>query len=150
MRTSGRCPVLTKHFGERDPHIAAVLGNLAVAYRNLGDYARASEIARRGLDVDTSVSGPDHPDVGIAWYNLAGITDKLGDTELALEQVDRAIAIFGRHFPPLHPRRIQAANVKAGFLIELGRLDDARKMFDPIATTDRPALKRGSLFSPGR
>ncbi len=140
-------PILTKHFGERDPHIAAVLGNLAVAYRNLGDYARASEMARRGLDVDTSVSGPDHPDAGIAWYNLAGITDRLGDTELALEQVDRAIAIFGRHFPPLHPRRIQAANVRAGFLIELGRLDDARKMFEPTATGQASPEARLALLT---
>jgi eukaryotic-like serine/threonine-protein kinase len=127
-------PILTNHFGERDPHIAAVLGNLAVAYRNLGDYARAVEMARRGLEVDTFVSGADHPDAGIAWFNLAGITDKLGDTQLALEQVDRAIAIFGRHFPASHPRRIQAANVKAGFLTELGRLNDARKMLEPFPT----------------
>jgi serine/threonine-protein kinase len=124
-------PVLRKQFGERDPHIAAVLGNLAVAYKNLGDYTRALEFARRGLDVDTSVSGPDHPDAGIAWYNLAGVTDTLGETPLALEQVNRAIAIFERHFPPLHPRRLQAINVKAGFLIELGRLSEARALLQP-------------------
>jgi serine/threonine-protein kinase len=127
-------PRLTNHFGERDPHIAAVLGNLAVTYRNLGDYVRALEMAQRGLDVDTSVSGPDHPDTAIAWYNLAGITDKLGDTQMALEQVDRAIAIFGRHLPPSHPRRIQAANVKAGFLTELERLEDARHALEPFVT----------------
>jgi len=140
-------PRLTNHFGERDPHIAAVLGNLAVTYRNLGDYERAVEMARRGLDVDTSVSGPDHPDAGVAWYNLAGITDKLGDPELAVEQVDRAIAIFGRHFPPSHPRRIQAGNVMAGFLIELGRLDDARKVLDPSATATASPDARLALLT---
>jgi serine/threonine-protein kinase len=136
-------PALTNHFGERDPHIAAVLGNLAVAYRNLGDYDRAVDFARRGLVVDTAVSGPDHPDAGIAWQNLSTITDKLDEVPMAVEQIDKAIAIFGQHFPLSHPRRISAANVKAGFLIELGRLDDARTTLEPFASA--PASPEGKL-----
>ena len=36
-------PLLRRHFGERDPHVGSVLGNLAYVYRSLGDYARAFE-----------------------------------------------------------------------------------------------------------
>ena len=132
---------MRRHFGERDPHVGAVLGNLAVVYRSLGDYERAAEMARRGLEVDTSVSGPDHPDVGIAWQNLASSTDKLGDVRLALEQIDRAIEIFGQRFPPAHPLRIQAANFRAGFLIELGRLSEARKTLENFAGTEAASLE---------
>jgi tetratricopeptide (TPR) repeat protein len=120
-------PHLKHHFGERDPHVASVLGNLSIVYRSLGDYAQAIEMAQQALAVDTAVSGADHPDVGVAWQNLAVSTDTLGDTRAALEQIDRAIEIFGQRLPPAHPLRIQAANVKAGFLIELGQLTDARK-----------------------
>ena len=40
-------PTLRRHFGERDPHVGAVLGNLAVVYRSLGDYERAADMARQ-------------------------------------------------------------------------------------------------------
>ena len=140
-------PRLRSHFGEQDPHVGAVLGNLAVVSRSLGDYERAAEMARRGLEVDTAVSGPDHPDVGIAWLNLAGCSDKLGDVRLALEQIDRASEIFNRRFPAGHPLRIQAANVRAGFLIELGRLGDARNTLEALAATEAASVetRRGLL-----
>jgi non-specific serine/threonine protein kinase/serine/threonine-protein kinase len=134
-------PLLRRHFGARDPHVGAVLGNLSFVYRNLGDYAQAFEAAQRGLEVDASVSGPDHPDVGIAWLNLARISDKLGELRLALEQIDRAIEIFVRRFAPGHPLRIQAANFKAGFLIELRRLGEARKTLDNFSATEDVSLE---------
>ena len=114
----------------------SVLGNLGLVYCGLGDYARAFEMARRALGVDTSVSGPDHPDVGIDLLNLARISDKVGDQRSALEQVDRAIGIFDRRFPPGHPMRIRAANFKAGFLIELRRLAEARSTLENSAAAE--------------
>jgi serine/threonine-protein kinase len=134
-------PVLRRHFGERDPHVGAVLGNLAFVYRNLGDYERAFEVAQNGLEIDTAVSGPEHPDVGIAWLNLARISDKLGDETLALKQIDRAVEIFGQRFPPGHTLRIQAANFRAGFLIELGRLREARKTLENFNATEAAGVE---------
>jgi serine/threonine-protein kinase len=129
-------PALTRHFGERDPHIGSVLSNLGQVYRNLGDYARALETAQRGLEIDTSVSGPDHPDVANALVKLARISDNLGDQRLALQQIDRALKIFEQRFPPGHPLRIQAANLRAGFLIELGQLAEARKTLENFAAME--------------
>jgi serine/threonine-protein kinase len=133
-------PYLTRHFGERDPHVGSVLGNLSIVYRSLGDYTRAIDMARRALAVDTAVSGPDHPDVGVAWQNLALSTDTLGDTREALEQIDHAIEIFGQRLPPAHPLRIQAANYKAGFLIELGQLADARKVLEDQSSAEADSV----------
>ena len=130
-------PLLIRRFGEKDPHVGAALSNLADLYRNLGDYRRADEMARHCLAVDTAVSGADHPDVGVDWLQLARISDKLGDARLATEQIDRAIAIF-RQLTENHPLRLQAANFKAGFLIEQGRLGDARDALAEFAET-KPA-----------
>ena len=58
------------------------------------------EMARRGLEVDTAVSGPDHPDVGIALLNLARITTSWAISGWRSNRVDRAIEIFNRRFPP--------------------------------------------------
>ena len=141
-------PLLTRHFGERDPHVGAVLGNLAQLYQILGDYPRALEAAQRGLAVDTTVAGPDHPDVGIDWLNLARISDKLGDQGQAIEQIDRAGAIFEQRLPPVHPLRLYVAYFKAGFLIELGQLDDARKVLEQLAATQASSLEaKVALFN---
>jgi tetratricopeptide (TPR) repeat protein len=134
-------PLLRRHFGERDPHVGAALSNLGLVYSSLGDYARAFETERRAVKVDTAVSGPDHTDVGIDLLNLSRISDKIGDQRSAVEQVDRAIEIFGEHFAPGNPRRIQAANFKAGFLIELKRLSEARKTLGNLATTEGTSLE---------
>lgn len=143
-------PLLRRHFGERDPHVGAVLGNLSFVYRNLGDYARAFEMAKRGLEVDTSVSGADHPDVGIAWLNLARISDKLGEQRLALEEIDRAIEIFRRRLAAGHPLRLQAANFKAGFLIELRRLGEARYVLENAAVTENASLETKQALLSGQ
>jgi len=141
-------PLLRRNFGERDHHVATVLGNLAQLYQILGDYPRAFDAAQRGLEIDTTVSGPDHPDVGIAWLQLARISDKLGNQRLALEQIDRAGAIFGRRLPPAHTLRLYAAYFKAGFLIELGQLDEARTLLEQLAATQTTSLEaRVALFN---
>jgi tetratricopeptide (TPR) repeat protein len=106
-------------------------------------------VAQRGLEIDTAVSGSDHPDVAIDWLNLARISDKPGDEPLALEQVDRAIGILGQRFPPAHPLGIQAANFRAGFLIQMGRIEEARKTLEHFAVVEAGSLeaKRGLLNS---
>jgi tetratricopeptide (TPR) repeat protein len=123
-------PRLLRYYGAKDPHIGAVYGNLADVYRNLGDYTRGVELARRAIDVDTAVSGPDHPDVGIDWLKLARLSDKLGDPTQALQQIDKAIVIFGKTLPAGHPTRVQAANYEAEFLVELGKAEQARQLLE--------------------
>lgn len=141
-------PHLKAYFGEQDPHIGAVLGNLADVDRSLGDYERAVERAQRALEIDTTTSGAAHPDVGIDLLKLARSTDKIDNAQLAVEQTERAAEIFSQHFPLVHPLRIQAANTKAEFLVELGRLDDARKTLDEFsaALADNVETQRSLLY----
>jgi serine/threonine protein kinase/tetratricopeptide (TPR) repeat protein len=140
-------PHLKQHFGEQDPHVGAVLCNLSDVYRVLGEYESAVERAQSALEIDTAVSGAAHPDTGIDWLKLARSTDKIDNAQLALEQTERAAGIFSEHFPLAHPRRIETANAKAEFLIELGRLDDARKTLAEYAAAQAGNVesKRGLL-----
>ncbi len=133
-------PQLLKAWGAQDPHVGAVYGNLADTYRNLGQYTRGAELARHALEVDTAVSGPEHPDVGSDWLKLARCTDKLGDPAQALQQIDKAIGIFAKALPAAHPTRVQAANYKAGFLVELDRRDEARQVLEGFDTIPAAGL----------
>jgi tetratricopeptide (TPR) repeat protein len=107
-------------------------------------------MAQRGLEVDASVSGPDHPDAGIALMNLARINDTVGDRQPALEHIDRAIEIFGRRFPRGHPLRIQAADFRAGFLIRMGRLAEARKTLESFTGAEAASLEAKRSVLNGR
>jgi eukaryotic-like serine/threonine-protein kinase len=128
-------PHIKQHYGERDPHVGTVLSNLSAVYRSLGDYAGAAHLAQQALLVHQAVSDPDHPDVGLDLQVLALSTDKLGNTRLALDQMDRALAILERRLPSGHPYTLAAANDKAALLIELGRFDEARKTLEDRVTT---------------
>jgi hypothetical protein len=99
--------------------------------------------------VDTSVSGAGHTDVGIDWLKLARCTGKLGDQRLALEQIDRAIAIFRERLPPAHTLLIQAATVKAGLLTALGRVGEARTVLAEYEGVDVAGIEaqRSQLYA---
>jgi eukaryotic-like serine/threonine-protein kinase len=133
-------PRLVRYYGAKDPHIGAVYSNLADVHRSLGNYTHSVEMAQRALDVDTAVSGAAHPDVGGDWQKLARSTDKLGDPLLALQQIDHAIEIFEKALPPDHPSRIQAANYKSEFLIELNKRDEARRLLESFNGIQAPGL----------
>jgi tetratricopeptide (TPR) repeat protein len=78
--------------------------------------------------------------VGIDWLKLARCSGKGGDLRLALRQIDHAIEIFDQALRPNHPTRIQAANYKAEFLIELDRRDEARRLLDSFTGIETPGL----------
>jgi len=123
-------PQLVKNFGAQDPHVGRVYANLADVYCQLGNLTHGTELAHHALEVDIAVSGAEHPDVGVDWLRLSRCTDKSGDPAQALQQIDTAIGIFEKALPPGHPNRVQAANYKAGFLIELDKRGDARQLLE--------------------
>ena len=71
---------------------------------------------------------------------LAYCSGKLGDPRLALEQIDNAIAIFGKALRPNHPNLIRASNYKAELLAELGKRDEARRLLGSFSGIEAPGL----------
>ena len=133
-------PLLRRNFGEQDHHVGTVLGNLAQLYQILGDYhARLRSGAARSRDRHSRVRSRIIRMWASTGCNLARISDKLGDQRLAVEQIDRAGAIFGQRLPDAHPLRLYAAYFKAGFLIELGQLGDARTLLEQLVATQQPS-----------
>ncbi len=60
-------------------------------------------LSARGLAIDETVSGPDHPEVAASLTNLATIDGLLGDHATARARHARALAIFERSLGPDHP-----------------------------------------------
>ncbi len=125
-------PILTKHFGEADPRLGALFGNLAIVEKELGNLTRALDLSRRDLEVTTRAYGLDHPAAGRARTNYARTALVAGDDPLALEQIELAVAIDRRHFPPHHGSTITGTNTLALLLARAGRTHDARALLTQL------------------
>ena len=83
--------------------IALTLGNLSVAYSDLGQPQRSIELLQRALDINKHIHGPDHISVAITLCNLSIAYRHLGDVhkseDLAKEALRKTEAIHGRTHP---------------------------------------------------
>lgn len=80
------------------PVTAAVLNNLAQAYRFHYRYIEAEKTYRRALETLEDVYGSSHPNVARALTNLAGMYHEMGYEETAERLYRRAIAILDQAF----------------------------------------------------
>ena len=102
--------------GVRQGEGALSLYQKAFSLQQEGDFYGAVESYREALLVN--------PQYGDAWYNLAICTYNLGEYDLCVEYSDNA-AKYARNLTSIQ-------NLKGMALIALGRLDEARKVFDDI------------------
>ena len=72
---------------------ALCLHNIGFVYNNQGDYPKALEYYEKSLAIDLSIFGENHPYVADSYENLYDIYTKLGNTEKAEENRQKAEAI---------------------------------------------------------
>ncbi|KAJ7158567.1 putative kinesin [Mycena filopes] len=72
-------------FGEEHETTLDIMGNLAMTYRELGEYKRAEELQTVALDKQTEHFGRDHPNTVLAMANLASTYSHLGEYKRAEE-----------------------------------------------------------------
>ena len=87
----------------RQPEVATTLNNLAVLYRQKGDYAKAEPLLLRGLAITEKRVGPDHTSVTPTLNNLASIYRSQGEFTKAEGLYRRALAIREKALGPTHP-----------------------------------------------
>ena len=62
----------------------------------------------RGLRIREQTLGPEHPDVGLSYKNLAHILYDMGDLKAALPLFERTLLIYQKAFGADHPRTADA------------------------------------------
>ena len=68
-----------RSYGERHPNYASSLNNLAMLYRETGDYAAAEPLFRQALEIRRAALGEGHPDYAISLNSLASLYHVMGD-----------------------------------------------------------------------
>ncbi len=72
-------------------------------YRDLDRYAEAEPLARRALEIDEKVLGPEHPEVAVRLNVLALLYKDQGREAEAEPLFKRALAISDKALGPEHP-----------------------------------------------
>ena len=93
--------------------LALVLTNLVPVYQQRGDTERALATARDALAVEREVKGDDHPETGIAYFNVGDTLLSAKRPKEAAEAVQKALSIWERTLPPNHPHLALARDVLA-------------------------------------
>jgi len=77
-----------------DRLLATALGGLGASLVDLGEFARAQPVLRRGLALFEKLTGPDSLETGEAANNLAMVYRKSGELAQAQRQLERALPLM--------------------------------------------------------
>ncbi len=85
------------------PLVAAEMhATMGQTYLGLGKLTEAEQEVRKGLEMRTTLLGPDHPDLANSWISLAKIQRLNVKLEEAIQSGKEVVRIRALHFPPTH------------------------------------------------
>ncbi len=87
------------------------MSNLAVTYGELGRHRDALVLKEKTLEFHRRVLPKDHPDIGVACFNLSISHSQAGDNRLALGMAREALCIWKVTYEPSHDRVQSAQNL---------------------------------------
>jgi tetratricopeptide (TPR) repeat protein len=114
-----------KNFGELSASYAAGLRALARMYDTEKAYDRSVSYLLSGLKIDEALYGTDTFETLNELYPLCGVYDRWGKSDKALLYARRALPILEKSFGMNSPNLIEALDIEAKALRQLGRADEA-------------------------
>ncbi len=125
------------------PHrLALAVNALAHVHMERGEYAEAESLYLEVLELRRGALGESHPDVGLAYVNLARARHELGDTTAAT-LMRRGMAIKEPAFGEDHPERALDMTHLADILADRGELAPAESLYSRALAIQRRALEPG-------
>jgi tetratricopeptide (TPR) repeat protein len=129
------CELADELYGEQSLDVQRCWLNLAVALESQKKLDEAESIARRVLEVRTSMLGDEHPDLGYVHNQLGGIANHRGDKTASIEHYREAARLFESGFGPAHPDLAAALYNLGNRLRESGDSTRAREVYERAAAT---------------
>jgi CHAT domain-containing protein/Tfp pilus assembly protein PilF len=126
--------------GQRHPHYAASLNNLARLYESQGAYAQAEPLYRQALDICKQVLGERHPDYATGLNNLAELYEALGAYARAEPLFRQALDIRRQTLGEGHPDYARSLNNLAGLYESQGKYAEAKPLYQQALKIAKQAL----------
>ena len=135
-RLNERLVALTEQsFGTMDRRLTAPLENLAMDFRDLGEYAAALAAGQRALAIAEQALGPNHPDVARSLHTVATVLAGLGDYAAAMRLFERATQINEQVLQPGERETARASWFIRELLPLSGYGSDDAELFERVLAT---------------
>ncbi|NJO91664.1 MAG: tetratricopeptide repeat protein, partial [Chloroflexia bacterium] len=119
-----------------DIEIVTLANNLALRYRDNGNFAAARNILEQVLKYDTKIYGDDSSMVMLSLANLGNVLSDLGEYNLAAEYLERSLNAATKNYPAGHPK-IAVRQSNLGIIYrDLGRVDEAIELLEASLASD--------------
>ena len=118
-----------ERLGEKHPHVATSLNNLAALYDNQGRYESAEPLYLQALELRKQLLGEQHPDVATSLNNLAALYDTQGRYESAEPLYLQALELRKQLLGEQHPHVATSLNNLAGLYESQGRYESAEPLY---------------------
>jgi CHAT domain-containing protein/Tfp pilus assembly protein PilF len=116
-----RALVLTKEaLGEKHPHYAKSLQNLAFVFGEMGDDKQALPLLKQAVAIHKVALGEKHPDYAAALHTLAVRYQDMGDHKAALPLYKHVLAIRKEALGEEHPHYAASLATLAGLYRDMG------------------------------
>jgi CHAT domain-containing protein/Tfp pilus assembly protein PilF len=106
--------------GERHPHYASSLNNLAVLYQAMGEHRKALPLLQQALRLRREVQGERHPNYAQSLSNLAGLYQVTGEYGKALPLYQQALGLYKEVLGERHPHYASSLNNLAALSKAMG------------------------------
>jgi tetratricopeptide (TPR) repeat protein len=116
------------------------MNNLAVSYKEMGDYASAEPLYRRALEIYRTALGENHPSVATSLDNLAELYCAMGDYSAALPLHRQALEIYRTALGENHPSVATSMNNLAVSYSAMGDHSAAVPLYRQALEIRRTAL----------
>ncbi len=126
--------------GRDHPLVASSLNNLAILYRDEGQYGRAAPLYERALAIREGAHGKDHPLVAQSLNNLANLYSDQGQYGRAESLLERALAIREGAQGKDHPEVAALLNNLASLYSDEGQYGRAEPLLERAL-----AIREGAL-----
>ncbi len=131
--------------GERHPHYATSLNNLALLYQTMGDYPKALPLYEQARSLTGELRGENHPSYATSLNNLALLYHARGDHAKALPLFEQARALRQKLLGENHPDYAASLNNLATLYQSMGDypkalplLEQTRDLFKQLHGENHP------------
>jgi tetratricopeptide (TPR) repeat protein len=129
-----------KRLGEKHPHYANRLNNLALLYQAMGDYPRALPLFEQARDLRRKLLGENHPDYATSLNNLASLYQDMGDYPKALPLSEQAHDLRKKLLGENHPDYANNLHNLAGLYQAMGNYPKALPLSEQARDLTRKLL----------
>jgi tetratricopeptide (TPR) repeat protein len=88
--------------------LGTAIGSLASTFSALGRLHDALALQQEALEFNRRVLSENHPNIGLACYNVSSIYAQTGESVTAMEFMHEALRVWTATLPASHPRVLLA------------------------------------------